>query len=332
LKKKLSILIALVMAISLCLAPAAPIAAETPVEGMTYEIVGKYYPVDFTVTDDGPTVTWTFDMIGNKDLVGNGHWGYGLAISLDGEKPAFQIHNNDGTDSTYPWGTHLYSPYDDRWKSSDMNTLVSELDWVACKGDRDIANNADGVFTVTIDKTELGLEFYWAIWFGVGGFYNPNNGYSSYPEGFMWQEDVTAGHYEPYTIPQPPAPVRSPDAFDVFVRFGYDSTRYYPDNTLAGSIEAAGEYNGIQYMLEIPASCVIEGTVGRVNWLWLDNITDNILTFVGGDATFSKACTLYKNNGGKLYQDYQTGEWLSNGEWVEVGSFTAIVNGQAVLE
>jgi hypothetical protein len=135
-------------------------------------------------------------MTGNKTLVGDGHWGYGLAISLDGAEPAFQIHNNDGTDAGYAWGTHLYSPYLSGWVSGTNNTLVSELDWVTCTGARDIGDNPDGVFTVTIDKAELGLEFYWAIWFGVGGFWNPNNGYSSYPNGFIWGADVANDHYE----------------------------------------------------------------------------------------------------------------------------------------
>jgi len=198
-KKLASILLTLAVMVSLLVVPA--VVADTIVEGTTYEIVGGYYPVDFTVTDDGPTVTWTFDTVGEKDLVGDGHWGYGLAISLDGEKPVFQIHNNDGTIGEFPYGTHLYSPYLDGWVSGTTNTLVSELDWVTCTGDRDIVNNTDGIFTVTIDKDELGLEFYWAIWFGVGGFYNPNNGYSSYPEGFMWDENVTAGHYELYSFP-----------------------------------------------------------------------------------------------------------------------------------
>ena len=211
-KKKFGILIALVMALSLCLVPAAPaMVAETLAEGTTYEIVGNYYPVDFTVTDDGPTVTWTFDMIGGKALVGDGHWGYGLAISLDGLEPAFQIHNNDGSDSTYAWGTHLYSPYDDGWVSGTTNTLVSELSWVTCTGKRDITDNPSGVFTVTIDKAELGPEFYWAIWFGVGGFWSPNTGYSSYPEDFIWGENVATDHYEPCSVSVNNPPVADPN-------------------------------------------------------------------------------------------------------------------------
>jgi hypothetical protein len=164
-------------------------------EGTSYEIVGDYYPVDITVEDGDCEVTWTFDMIGDKelteqDLTSDGHWGYGLAISLDGTEAAFQIHNNDGTDESYPWGTHLWSPYyDGSWHSGDENVPVEDLDWVTCTGERYIEDNPEGIFTVTISKCMLGEEFCWAVWFGVGGFWTVG-GYSSYPDGFMWQGDV----------------------------------------------------------------------------------------------------------------------------------------------
>lgn len=157
------------------------------------EIVGDYYPVDVTVVDTGPAIKWTFDMIGDKplsddDLISGGKWGYGLVISLDGIEADFQIHNNDGTDATYPWGTHLYSEYyDGSWHSGDENTLVDELSWVTCTGDMYILDNPTGIFTITIDKTELSSKFYWSAWVGVGGFWTVG-GYSSYPEGFIWDD------------------------------------------------------------------------------------------------------------------------------------------------
>ena len=151
----------------------------------------QYYPVGITVEDGECKVTWTFDMIAGKTLVGDGHWGCGLAISLDGVGAAFQIHNNDGTTKAYPDGTWLYSPYHDgSWHSGDENVPVTDLSWVTCTGMRDIKDNPTGMFTVTISKCMLGEDFHWAVWFGVGGFYAPNNGYSSYPEGFMWQGTV----------------------------------------------------------------------------------------------------------------------------------------------
>jgi len=213
-KRIVSIVFALALVLGLSLVATTPVAAGTLAEGTTFTIVGNYYPVDFTVTDDGPTVTWTFDMKGTKDLVGDGRWNYGLAISLDGAEPAFQIHNNDGMDHSFAVGTHLYSPYLAGWVSGTTNTLVSELDWVTCTGDAYIspgtypwqgdpsapsavsAGNPNGIFTVTIDKAELGPEFYWAIWCTASGFWSPNTGYSSYPQSFIWGTDVANDHYE----------------------------------------------------------------------------------------------------------------------------------------
>lgn len=89
-------------------------------KSLEYSFVGQsvtyapYKPaginVDITVEDLGCYLKWTFDFPIDGDL-GNGNMGYGLVVSLDGIHPEFQIHNNDGTDSSYPWGTHLYSEW-----------------------------------------------------------------------------------------------------------------------------------------------------------------------------------------------------------------------------
>lgn len=193
--------------------------------GTSYEIVDQYYPVGITVVDGECEVTWTFDMIAGKTLEGNGHWGYGLAISLDGSEATFQIHNNDGTDANYPWGTHLYSPYYDvSWHSSDENVPVEDLSWVECTGDRYISGNPNGIFTVTISKCMLGEEFHWAVWFGVGGFYNPNNGYSSYPQGFMWQGAVDS-YYEKAELAEVltlPITLQPKESLDFYICYKFD--------------------------------------------------------------------------------------------------------------
>jgi len=158
--------------------------------------------------------------------------------------------------------------------------------------------------------------------------YEGYNFHALYPTGLIWGE---GGTYQSYTLSVPPAPVRAYDAFDVFVRFGYDSTRYI-GGKLAGSIEAAGTYNDAQYMLYIPAGCKIDGPV-RINWMWFSNIEGNTLSFVlEGDAVFSLPCTLFLCKGGSLYQDQFTGEWLGSGTWVEVGTFSSIVGGEAHLD
>ncbi len=151
------------------------------------------------------------------------------------------------------------------------------------------------------------------------------------------QEIVSPGEEPEPEEPEPepePVIVRDPNQFDVFVRFGHDYTKYRSrnNNTLRGSIEAAGEYNGAQYMLEIPKGSVVTGADERINWLWLSDIDDGTLSFVGGDALFSEPCILYIAVGGRLHKDRMTGEWEGDGEWIEVGSFTSIIDGKAVLE
>jgi len=73
-------------------------------------------PVSINVEDGECHVTWTIDFPIDDDP-SNGLMAVGLIIALDGEGngPAFQIHNNDGTDPSYNWGTWLVSPYLDGW-------------------------------------------------------------------------------------------------------------------------------------------------------------------------------------------------------------------------
>jgi len=127
---------------------------------------GKYsLPANITVEDLGDKVKWTIDMDENDGDFTNKHAAYALVISHDGVEPAYQIHSNDGTDSTYAFGTHLYSEYDNGWHTGDTNTPISwaGMDWVSANGQRDLIDNPDLVYTVTIDKSELGDEFYWGL-------------------------------------------------------------------------------------------------------------------------------------------------------------------------
>lgn len=202
------------------------------------------------------------------------------------------------------------------------------------------------VFTVTIPVSYLGgpgsnYSFQLGLVKYVHGEDWPWEGWPGDPSGEGWSTgaliyvQLPEGGWESWELETvPAAPTRSPNAFDVFVRFGYDSTRYNGDGALAGSIEVAGKYNDTQYMLEIPEGCVVTGASGRINWLWLSSISGDVLTFAlsGGGASFSEPCTLYIAEGGRIYQDHLTGEWLGDGEWVEVGTFTRIVDGKAQLE
>jgi len=172
-----------------------------PVEYSFTATVGTQ-PVEIDVSDDGTHITWTIDYpleAPFEEAEGNGKMTVGLIIALDGDGygPAFQIHNNDGADDTFDWGTWLYSPWGPTitdgwfgWHSGDDNTLVTELDWVTCTGGRSNEENPDGLFTITIDKSELGMGFHWALNLAIGtGFYKTYLTYEqmSYPvgNGFM---------------------------------------------------------------------------------------------------------------------------------------------------
>lgn len=185
-------------------------------------------PVSIGVEDGAGQVTWTIDFPGeapydDPTTEGNGQWAVALIIALDGDGngPAYQIHNNDGTDPSYPWGTWLMSPWGPTigdgwfgWHSGDTNTPVSGLDWVECTGDRYNEDNPDGLFTITIDKSELVGDIHWALNLAIGtGFWSSYMTYEqmSYPVGngfmgtpaFEWDNpvvDMTIPNYEEASI------------------------------------------------------------------------------------------------------------------------------------
>lgn len=166
--------------------------------------------VNIDVEDGDGQVTWTIDFPGeapyDEPTEGNGQWAVGLIIAMngDGNGPAYQIHNNDGTDPNYDWGTWLLSPWDttipgnwNGWVSSFINTPVSDLDWVSCTGDRYNENNPDGLFTITIDKCTLPENIHWALNLAIGsGFMGGYMTYEqmSYPDGnidpFDWGNPI----------------------------------------------------------------------------------------------------------------------------------------------
>jgi predicted ribosomally synthesized peptide with SipW-like signal peptide len=169
----------------------------------THTLSGVSVPAEITVEDLGGAIRWTIDIDETTADDDNGHYQYALVISNDGVNPAFQIHGNDGVDGTYPWGTHLYSPWGpsgtgyNGWHTGGAtpnNTEVSTLGWVTATGDRPIASNPDGVFTIEIDKSELDSTFYWGIMSGadVASYYPA--AWASSP----WSED--ASDLEPYTL------------------------------------------------------------------------------------------------------------------------------------
>ena len=141
-----------------------------------------------TVEDGDGWQTWTFDFP-VEEFTGDGNLNVGLIIALDGEGngPAYQIHNNDGADATYAWGTWLMSPWGPiGWHSSDTNTPVTELDWVEASGNRN--GHTDGILQIRIKKSELVGTIHWAASPTVGsGFFAPVYDVTmQIPTGFDW--------------------------------------------------------------------------------------------------------------------------------------------------
>jgi len=302
-------------------------ALEIPVadEMSTVSIIAyaDYLYVLFDVVDSNDArIDYEFE-VGNDQISINinptdgGAWGFPYDLIFE----TSALLAEDGGHHWLPWNPKVNSGTLDGWATRWFPDNAQE----ALPDTLESATVYSGGKRITEWKIPLATT---ALSLKVGGAVDVGDGNSYvYPIGLDWNDPET---FETCEVIQPPPPVRSPNAFDVFVRFGYDSTRYGSDGALISSIEAAGEYNDARYMLGIPEGCVVTGTAGRINWLFLTDIDGDTLSFLGGDASFSEPCTLYIAKGGRIYQDYWTGDWLG-GTWVEVGTFTSIVDGEAHL-
>jgi predicted ribosomally synthesized peptide with SipW-like signal peptide len=168
----------------------------------TISMLGKddqtYYDLEVTVEDGDGWQTWTFDF--PVELwTGNGQINAALIIATDGDgqPPAYQIHNNDGVCDAYPFGTWLYSEWDDtapgNWHgwmtnddTTDYNTPVSDIDWIEANGDRQ-GQGTDGILEIKIKKCSLSETIHWAAWSPVGtGWWEIAATYPKIPDGFDW--------------------------------------------------------------------------------------------------------------------------------------------------
>jgi hypothetical protein len=174
------------------------------------DIEGSAETLEVTVEDDGTWIIWNFDFP-VETFTGNGNLNVGLIIALDGEGqgPAFQIHNNDGTDPNYSWGTWLYSPWGPTigdgwfgWHSGSDNNLVTSLSWVEATGNRNAphGNGGNGVMEIKIKKSQLGESFHWAASPTVGsGFSGVYDVTMQIPTAFGWSTplvDMSVPNYE----------------------------------------------------------------------------------------------------------------------------------------
>jgi len=174
-----------------------PVESQLPETVTTYAIYG--IPIDVTVEDTGDWIQWTFDFFthNTSNAQGGGKFAVGLIISFDGVTPAFQVHNNDGTCSAFPWGTWLYSEYDldggwCGWHTSEeaWSTEVSGMSWIQAEGNMYFVSNPDGILVVRILKSALDGTFGWAVYASIAHFNTIPYSISVYPENFDWCSEI----------------------------------------------------------------------------------------------------------------------------------------------
>jgi len=158
-------------------------------------------PAVITVEEVDCSIKWTIDMNETTGPFKNGHAAVGLIIGV-GDKILYQVHSNDGTCAAYPWGTWLYSPYDQTgggwfgWHTSaaDWNTEVdaplNDNLGINCTGKRDLSENPTLVYTISISKRLLSCgEFKWAM--ALMG--DTSNTYT--PSAYQWSDTGTTNFY-----------------------------------------------------------------------------------------------------------------------------------------
>jgi hypothetical protein len=141
-----------------------------------------------TVEDKGEAVEWTIDLDENSpNLDGNPVAGVGVVIGI-GNEIKFQVHNNDGVDTGYPYGTWLYSIYDNGWHTGTGGNNQPLPAGITATGARDRKDNPQMIFTIAISKKYLDMwEFKWAVFF-KGGM---QHGSTKYPSAFSWSDTTT---------------------------------------------------------------------------------------------------------------------------------------------
>ena len=114
----------------------------------------------------------------------------------------------------------------------------------------------------------------------------------------------------------------------VFMPWGFGDYRYQGDrSTVYGEVDVVGYYEGEAYRLVIPEGTEVGTAENRPSSLFLSSI-DPLIIFPG-DITFSNDCYIYKmvgelikTKGGFVDGKWVAGEWVGDGYWDLVVTFT----------
>jgi len=139
------------------------------------------------VEEFADSVKWTIDLNESSQYLNNPVAGIVVIIGI-GSEIEFQIHNNDGVDPHYPYGTWLISYYESGWHTGSPDYRNYPLpDGITASGGRSKGENPQMIFTVTIGKSYLANEFKWAVYFKGG-----SGGRTFYPADFSWYDTNTS--------------------------------------------------------------------------------------------------------------------------------------------
>jgi len=290
-KKTMATLLIAIFMISI-FAVAIPVSAEDAEYSYSESIIvsdGTVGNLEVTVEEDGDWMVWTFDFP-VEQFTGDGNLNVGLIIALDGDGygPAFQIHNTDSNEQTFidgtlvPAGTWAMSPFDTTigggwigWHG-ELNTLVSDLDWVEASGLRNTpwtgVVEGDGVMTIRIERAVLGNEFHWAASPTVGsGFFAPAADVTmQVPTGFGWGTPIVDMNVPNYVhVPLPP-----PISIDGVLSTGeWDGATEFAIGGYTGYVTNDDEYMYVGYDYAITTCDQQPGEIDLSVWEWAEIIT-----------------------------------------------------------
>jgi len=185
--KSLAVLMLLTLLISTMaiVLPAVPVKASDGVLRVLFDQDVAWAHVKVEELTD--SVKWTIDLDESSAYLNNPVAGIVVIIGI-GSEIKFQVHNNDGIDPHYPYGTWLISYYDNGWHTGSPDYKNYPLpDGITATGGRSKSENPQMIFTVTIGKAYLANEFKWAVYFKGG-----SGGRTFYPPDFSWYDTDTS--------------------------------------------------------------------------------------------------------------------------------------------
>jgi hypothetical protein len=211
------------------------VPAEYTKEFLAEDTILDGTDVSVEATDDW--VIWTMEVPLNgthgTGLGSGGQAAWSISIG-QGSEILYQIHNNDGTDGNYANGKYLYSEYDNGWHTGSDNTPVSAISWIQATGTRTAAV-CGGIYTIKIDRDELGDEFKWAA--------HINYESDSLPKDFGWGDTNTDNFYTAVLTEELTSPftLQPGEQLDFVIKYCFDvaiepdddytiTTEFQPDN------------------------------------------------------------------------------------------------------